>query len=107
MELVQEFSDDDGGVSFPSLDFVVQSAHVGLVDASREAVQRRPDPWFPEHRGRADDWHGVVGREVVPVICKHREIERFDQPRRGVSSNEIHLPLRQGPVGERQIQHLG
>ena len=47
--------------------------------------------------------HGVVRREVVPVVLEHRQVVGVDQAARRVAGDQIHLPLGERAVDQRQV----
>ena len=79
LQPVEEAPHHGGGVPFLTLHSVVHRPHVRLADVPGEPLERGADAWLPQQRGRVHHRHGVVWREVVPVVLEHHEVEGGDQ----------------------------
>ena len=95
-----EFADDLGGVAVVAIHGVVEPAHVGFGDFSREGVEdgaqfRVLCQDLGAHYGNC-----FVGREVVAVIFERDEIEGIDQAVGGVSGDDVNLFFFQGAVDQ-------
>ena len=86
-----EGADDGGGVLVLGIDGVVEAADVGGGEFSGEIGQRGAELGKSGESGLANDGDGVVGREVVLVVDERNEVERLNEPVRGVACNDVHL----------------
>ena len=57
--------------------------------------------------GRVEHRHGVVGGEIGAVVVQLLQLQGGNQPIGAVARDQIHPPVRQGPVGEAQIHGAG
>ena len=72
----------------------------------RQTFQGAAHLRIPQQRRRARDRNCFVRREVVAVVFELKEIKTVDQPRRGITGDEIDLPGRERAVAEREIHDL-
>jgi hypothetical protein len=96
-------ADDFGGVAVLAVDGLVHGAHVVGGDASGESVEGELDLRPAAEGFVADEWNGLVGREVVPVVVENGEVEGLDGTVCSVGGDHVDLMVIEGAIEEAEI----
>ena len=86
-----EGADYGGDVALVGVDLGVEMAHVGGGKFSGEIGKGGAELGKFFQRGHSNDGYSVVGREIVMVILKRDEMERFDEAIGGIASDDVGL----------------
>ena len=85
------------------VDRPIHGAHRLVSDAARKAGHRAANLWMGEERGGPDDRHRIIGREIPQAVVERQQIERVDLGAGRITGDDIHLPIRERFVNERQV----
>jgi hypothetical protein len=102
-----EGADYGGGVVLVGVDFGVHVAHIGGGDFSGEVGEGRAEGRKFGQRVVADDWDGVVGREIVAVVGEADEMERVDEAVGGIAGDDVDFFVDEGAIDEAEVHHAG
>src|SRR3984957_5235213 len=100
-----EGADYGGGVALVGVDFGVHVAHVGGGDFSGEVGEGCAEGRKFGERVAADDWYGVVGREIVAIVGEADEVERVDEAVGGISGDDVDFFIDERAIDEAEVHH--
>ncbi len=96
-----------GRVALAGVDFGVEVAHFLGGDFVGEIGEGGADLREFFEGVAADDWNGVVGREVVFVVDKGGEVEGVDEAVGGIAGDDVDLFVDEGAVDEAEVHDAG
>ena len=89
----------------PAVHLVVEPAHGGGVEAAGQKAEGFGQSPMLAERARVRHGHGVVGREIAPIVLEDHEVLGGDEAVRRAAHHEVHLALGEGLVEKTQV-HL-
>ena len=89
------------------VDFGVHVAHVGGGDFSGEVGEGCAKGRKFGERVAADDWYGVVGREIVAIVGEADEVQRVDEAVGGIAGDDVYFFIDERTVDKAEVHHAG
>ena len=87
------------------VDFGVHVAHVGGGDFSGEIGEGCAEGRKFGERVAADDWYGVVGREIVAIVGEADEVQRVDEAVGGIAGDDVDFFIDECAIDEAEVHH--
>ena len=87
------------------VDFGVHVAHVGGGDFSGEVGEGCAEGRKFGERVAADDWYGVVGREIVAIVGEADEVQRVDEAVGGIAGDDVDFFIDECAIDEAEVHH--
>ena len=102
-----ELTNDGGGVLVLRVDGIVEAADIAGRKFAGEISEGGAELGKSGERRLPNDRHGVVWREIVPVVDEGDEAKSVDEPVGRVAGDDVYLMIDEGTVDKSEVHDFG